>query len=423
MKISQMIAAEPTAAADTPTFDHGDSADNPNPAPRAKRIKYKAAATNAPPMTAPQDTPDQWASVLPEDPARESTYSAEVKTLSINYTPDNAIAIQEPFPGTRLAAQEAMPLSGLQSCAICGAEGFAVSTPASQIKWECQLRKSFVLERMDHRPQATEAMDLTRFMHGGRGRLISCLNCGLLSREENADAHYDSDLYDPDLMRHLYPRYVRAFEEKKTQYGRLLRARADVLEVGSHLGAFLQTAEQWGWRPVGLDIGASTSTFSRRQGLSVKRMAIEDYLPRLRHDAVFIWNCFEQLDDPSSALRNSHRLLQPHGLLVVRVPNVQFYQHKRKQLKDASSRRSLRLLAYNNLLGFPYLHGYTPDLLCRLLRANGFNPMVSHNSNLLTPPYPDLSTKITKEWRAVRRETESSPTADGPWIEVVSCRA
>jgi SAM-dependent methyltransferase len=316
-----------------------------------------------------------------------------------------------------------MASSGLRSCPICGFEEFAVSAPAGQIHRECTLRESFVMERLDHRPQGTEAMDLTRFMHGGRGRLISCLHCGLLSRQGNTAAHYDSDLYDPDLMRHLYPRYLRAFEEKQTQYRHLLEARAEVLELGSHLGAFLQTAEQWGWRPIGLDIGASTSSFARRQGLPVKRLAIEDYSPRNRQDAVFIWNCFEQLDDPSAALRESHRLLKPHGLLVVRVPNVQFYQRIRKQLIDGSSRRSLRLLGYNNLLGFPYLHGFTPDLLDRLLRANGFHPAMLHNSSLLTPPYPDLSIKIRREWGAVRKELEFSRIADGPWIELVGYRA
>jgi SAM-dependent methyltransferase len=277
------------------------------------------------------------------------------------------------------------------------------------------------MERLDHRPEETEAMDLTRFMHGGRAHLVSCVRCGLFLRQENHAAHYDSDVYDPDLMRFLYPRYLRAFEEKGVQYRNLLDEKSDVIELGSHLGAFLQTAEEWGWRPIGLDIGASTCSFARRQGLFVKRLAIEDYFPRHQQDAVFIWNCFEQLDDPSSALRESHRVLKPHGVLVVRVPNIRFYQRIRKQLASQYSRQPLKLLAYNNLLGFPYLHGFTPDLLSRLLRAHGFHPMVLHNSNLLTPPYPDLSTRIQNEWGAVRRK--SSQAADGPWIELVSYRA
>jgi hypothetical protein len=38
MKINQIIARVPTVDADAPTFDHGETADNPSPAPNARRI-------------------------------------------------------------------------------------------------------------------------------------------------------------------------------------------------------------------------------------------------------------------------------------------------------------------------------------------------------------------------------------------------
>ena len=311
--------------------------------------------------------------------------------------------------------------SNRRTCPVCGTEDLLVGASSDQITRESDLRKSFVNQRLDHRPDAMELMDLTRFMHGGPGRLLSCPTCGLLTRDEDATARYEADVYDRDLMSYLYPRYLQAFAEK-TWYKPLLRDHAEILEVGSHLGAFLQTAEQWGWRPIGLDIGASTSDFARSKGMSVKRLSLEDYLPPLRPEAIFIWNCFEQLRDPASTLHQSHRLLQPHGLLVVRIPNAEFYQRKRRELEVKSSGRSLKLLGYNNLLGFPYLYGYTPSALDRLLQTNGFSPIAAHNSSLLTPPYPNMSRKIRKEWTAVRRETEDSPALDGPWIEVVSRR-
>src|ERR1700722_891983 len=62
VRISHMIAAAPMPAAETPAFDHGEIADNPNPAPSASRISERAAATNAPPITAPQDTPEAYTS-------------------------------------------------------------------------------------------------------------------------------------------------------------------------------------------------------------------------------------------------------------------------------------------------------------------------------------------------------------------------
>ncbi len=224
-------------------------------------------------------------------------------------------------------------------------------------------------------------------------------------------------------MAHLYPRYLQAFRQKESIYKPLLRNHAEVIEVGSHLGAFLQSAEEWGWRPMGLDIGQSTSDFARRQGLSVERRTIADYSPRsTRPDAIFIWNCFEQLDDPGAALRDSYRLLDRHGLLVVRVPSAQFYQRTRRQLMRGEWEPALRLLGYNNLLGFPYLYGYTSATLAQILRRNGFEPIDRHNSTVLTPPYPEMTERVKQEWNRVKHQQGAPQIADGPWIELIGRR-
>src|ERR1700674_636159 len=64
--ISQMMAIQLTVDVDAPTFDHGETEDRPTPAPKASRISDNAAATNAPAITAAQDTPEEYASFLPE---------------------------------------------------------------------------------------------------------------------------------------------------------------------------------------------------------------------------------------------------------------------------------------------------------------------------------------------------------------------
>ena len=186
---------------------------------------------------------------------------------------------------------------------MCGAQNLTEFVPAWLLGQEADLRRSFVIQRLDHQPDELELMDLTRFMHGGPGRLLSCPQCGVLCREERDDADYQRDVYDPALMKHLYSRYLQAFREK-TKYKSFLGDGAEIIEVGSHLGAFLQTAESWGWRPKGIDVGMETGNFARRRGLSVERIALEDYSPRNQAAAVFIWNCFEQLE-PREALRQS----------------------------------------------------------------------------------------------------------------------
>src|SRR5579862_2503126 len=59
MTISQMMVATPTAPADAPAFVHGETDDKPRPVPSASRVTDSAAATNAPPMTAAQETAEE----------------------------------------------------------------------------------------------------------------------------------------------------------------------------------------------------------------------------------------------------------------------------------------------------------------------------------------------------------------------------
>jgi hypothetical protein len=197
---------------------------------------------------------------------------------------------------------------------------------------------------------------------------------------------------------------LRAFEDKRARYLPALRNNAEVLELGSHLGAFLQTAEEWGCLPTGLGIGESTCGFARRQGLSVKRLTLEDYSP-----------------NPSRTLRQSYRLLDKHGLLLVRLPDADFYREQQWRLRNLRSQAALKFLGYNNLLGFPYLHGYTAATLDRLLRTHHFDPVATHDSSVVEAPYPQMSTRMRDEWRATRDAGERPNRTGGPWIEIL-CR-
>jgi hypothetical protein len=62
MRISHTMAAVPIAEVDAPTFDQTETEERPSPAPSASKISDSAAVTNAPPITAAQDTPEEFAS-------------------------------------------------------------------------------------------------------------------------------------------------------------------------------------------------------------------------------------------------------------------------------------------------------------------------------------------------------------------------
>jgi SAM-dependent methyltransferase len=310
------------------------------------------------------------------------------------------------------------------SCPVCGSRDFRPLVGQSAVRRENEVRRAFVMDKFRYKPSQPELMDLTRFMHGGPGVLGQCLQCGVSVRIERGDADYSNDRYDHDLLSALYPRYRNAFNVREPHYKRLLRHRAEVVEVGSHLGAFLEVAEQWDWRPTGLDVGIDTSSFARRKGLRVHRSTLDDASLKAHSvDALFVWNCFEQLDDPKEFLRQAHAFLKAWGTLVVRVPNYAFYSKRRNSADD----KDLLSLGFNNLLGFPYKLGHTPASLVSLLRKNGFEVLWGRDSNLLAYPLPEWTPSARRQYCSVRSsESLEGPipvdTVAGPWIEIVARR-
>lgn len=280
------------------------------------------------------------------------------------------------------------------------------------------MRNDFVYSRLGRKGSRSELKDLTDFMHGFPAPLVECRQCGVMTRWEQrvrtADA-YEDDPNDTDLMTQVYPRYLEAFRKKREAYQGRLRPHAEVLEIGSHLGAFLQTAEEWNWRPAGLDVGKDTSEFVRSKGLVVYRETIEESrFGSETFDGVFVWNCFEQLPDPGPVLGAIHGKLKRHGLLTIRVPNVLFYRILSRGAQEDGF--AMRALAYNNLLGFPYLYGYTMESLNRLVTRWGFEPVRGFNSELVTMPFGDVSRRIFEEQMAI---SEAVRRLMGPWMELV----
>jgi SAM-dependent methyltransferase len=315
-------------------------------------------------------------------------------------------------------------------CPACTGDFFTEAADFRTIRREIRLRREFVYSRLRRRAEQAELKDLLDFMHGAPAPLLECVRCGLLVRAEHrirGAGDYTEDPNDPDLMAQVYPHYLDAFRSKAPAYAGRLRPNADVLEIGSHLGAFLQTAEEWRWRPLGLDVGRDTSEFARRRGLTVHGQTIEDArLGEASFDAVFVWNCFEQLPDPAAALRSIRRVLKPWGLLAVRVPNALPYRLFRQDaLEHAGFER--KALAYNNLLGFPYLYGYTVDNLNRLLERSGFEFVAGFNSELVTTPFAEAPRALRREQIGISRRTAEwsvettrrTNLLTGPWLEAL----
>jgi len=324
------------------------------------------------------------------------------------------------------------PKGSTRICPNCGGHSFKASISVERIRRESAYRKQFVMERFVHQPKPYELKDLTDFAHSNNSAILACAECGVFMRDEPAsesECNYIEDAYDTALIDRLFPRYVAAFRAKHNPYRSLLPSGSRVLEIGSHYGAFLQVASEWGWQPIGVDIGRDTSEYAKSKGyLIFNKELSECAFPANIFDGVFVWNCFEQVAQPRPLLDELRRIVKPGGLLVVRTPNALFYQACERLLQHAAGGReefAFKAMAYNNLLAFPYLYGYQSANLNALVSREGFRLEGRVNSELLTLPLPETPEWVAQEEHELHQAIErmnasASPNSrlTGPWIEL-----
>jgi len=254
-----------------------------------------------------------------------------------------------------------------RSCPLCEKPTGAVFLTAAEITAELSARDRFFAARLDGHLPHEALRDVTDVVLGAPAAILRCMGCGMLIRDAvPGEGVFREDRYVDRVLEVLHGTHVRAFQAKERDYRPLLPPHARVVEVGSYVGGFLSTAAQWEWRASGVDIGRDVLRFCRGLGLDVECLPFaECNLEASSLDAVFIWNCFEQLAEPMDVLAEAHRVLRAGGLLVIRVPDADFYIRGLQQASTA-------VLAYNGLLGWPHRFGYDAGNLCRLVQKHRF---------------------------------------------------
>ena len=318
----------------------------------------------------------------------------------------------------------------LARCAVCGAADAIELADADEVRAEVEALWGFHGARL--RPETPPALlaDRVAFSQRPPLRLVRCRRCGLVYRNPRERAFeveevYEAETVDDAALESLHENQRRAYRTQARRLLRLVGRRGAGLEVGSYVGGFLAAAREAGWRFEGLDINERTNRFARAKGFAVTAGTLDTFEPGRRFDAVAIWNAFDQLPDPRAAAIRAHALLEPGGLLTVRVPNGAFYARLRPLLAGPLGAAARILLAHNNLLAFPYRFGFTVESLRRLLRATGFEPARLYGDALV--PTADRWTRrwAALEERAVKgvlRAAGRSAPAMAPWIEVYARR-
>jgi SAM-dependent methyltransferase len=294
------------------------------------------------------------------------------------------------------------------ACLICGGE--QVDEVASPPEIEAQQRFLQVFHQTRTRMKDGDGLaDRSEFTQDYSTRVVACRRCGFVFRSPRPAAAAVVDAYVED-------RYSEAHLESEFQSQRRwatrkaafmadwaqFRERPMVVEVGSFVGGFLDAGRERGWSMLGIDPGKEVTEFCRARGLPVFCGTLaEAPLKEASVDAVAIWNTFDQLPNPDTTLAVARRILKEDGVLVIRVPNGCMYRRGTVLMRFRGPIRkwTITMLAWNNLLAFPYLHGYSLSTLDQLLGRHGFTRLRVCRDTLMT-----LADADTKAWARIEEK-------------------
>ena len=317
------------------------------------------------------------------------------------------------------------------NCVVCGGAARELICSAAAVRAQCEYLCGFHRRRLRParaRRDDNALADRAEFTQDYVTDIVACRDCGVLLREPRPRASavlaaYRQDEYGAERLAALFDAQLQTFRAKARQLQRHVKStRPFVVEIGSFVGGFLAAAHELGWQAIGLDPGAEVDEFCRAKGLTVHRTVAEKAsIEPSSVDCVAIWNTFDQLPDPRPTLTALRRWLRPHGMVVVRVPNgAAFRAAMRLHRAIRSDALLLPALAWNNLLGFPYLYGYAAAPLDRLLRDFGFTRRALQPDTLVRLADRDTTVWGVWEERFLKAAWRAAASFDGdiaPWFD------
>jgi SAM-dependent methyltransferase len=311
----------------------------------------------------------------------------------------------------------------IAGCPACGATEAVQVADAESMRAEIEDLWAFHTRRLRGDTPPELLHDRVAFSQDPPLRLARCSHCSLLyrnprEREESLVELYGGEDPSEDALEALYENQRAAYEAQASRLTRVAGRPGVGLEVGSYIGAFLGAAAAAGWKFSGVDVNDAANAFARTRGFAVCTGTIEDVEGDGSFDVVAFWNCFDQLPDPLHAAVRARTLLRTGGFITMRVPNGAFYTRWRSRLRSPLAPIARALLAHNNLLGFPYRHGFTVGSLRLLLDRAGFT--LEHVTGDALVPLADGWTRAwaRAEESAVKTVLRRLPAARAPWLEV-----
>jgi SAM-dependent methyltransferase len=234
--------------------------------------------------------------------------------------------------------------------------------------------------RFEFQEYATQDPELHAYT-GATLWLVRCADCGFGQPEAVPtlpgffDRMYDQR-WSPEWIEREFDAGYKdfIFEGILRELGRRLPpASRRLLDVGAHVGRFMNTAQRHGWRVEGIELNPATAACAaRRTGAPVHQVNAHTLTAsRAEYDAVTLTDVLEHIPEPVAVLTSVGRLLAPGGWLAAKVPCGRSQYHKERVLSTLKPGRRVSLA--DNLV---HVNHFTPRSLEAALARAGFRRIV-----------------------------------------------
>ncbi len=209
--------------------------------------------------------------------------------------------------------------------------------------------------------------------------VVECTGCGLVFVSPRVAADRLPEVYgerywhSPEARSYGYTDYRgeeanwrRTYERRAKILDGRLRPGARILDVGCAAGFFAELMRERGFDVWGIEVSGPMAAEAGRRlgGGRVHHGTLFDApYDEASFDLITFWDVVEHLPDPVGALHDAHRLLKPHGLLLIETQNVES--------------RFARLMGrrWQHFKQVEHLWHFSPATAGRLLDAGGFAPV------------------------------------------------
>ena len=244
-----------------------------------------------------------------------------------------------------------------------------------------------------------------KFIKEENGYPISkCNNCSLLfvnrvlavKKGRVIDEYYSGEKSEVESNR---LRYLDVSKFLIAEINRRRQTKGRLLDVGCGFGFFLVEAKQDGWEVYGTDLSNFSVDFARKENHLENIWCVD--LPKLEipknHFAVInMTNILEHVPYPTKTLNECFDLLEENGILIVRVPNMnftQFFEYFRPMLELFGL---IRPCSISILASSPPIHltGFNPKTLTKYFGKVGLETVEIKPSKLSSITNNNISIRI-----------------------------